>query len=313
MVTTMKHPKLHHLLAITIVAFTTLIATVSIAAPDPLDIVNQVIHGRGGDPDPVPPHCVYDENEPHVLLVYARPIDAPDTYQDSIALIRAQANQSNGILVAGTREMGWDYRVKVLCGLDGLAIVREAVLPTPGTNDNMTTIRADLAALGMRSGPAKLMLNYNGQVGNYGGQGTWSNDDRPGPENANNQGGAVSVVYTTTRLTGWLWLHELFHSMGAVQDSAPHSTGKWHCNDAPDVMCEQDDGPRSNYDVVCGAPRKIDCNRDDYFDPEPAPGSYLATHWNLASVNNSYLWREKLTADQPTIVPTVPSLPLGGR
>jgi hypothetical protein len=26
----------------------------------------------------------------------------------------------------------------------------------------------------------------------------------------------------------------------------------------------------------------LDCNHDDYFDPDPAPGSYLATHWNMA-------------------------------
>jgi hypothetical protein len=27
-------------------------------------------------------------------------------------------------------------------------------------------------------------------------------------------------------------------------------------------------------------PQNYDCGRDDYFNPSPAPGSYLATHWN---------------------------------
>lgn len=34
-------------------------------------------------------------------------------------------------------------------------------------------------------------------------------------------------------------------------------------------------------------PRVIDCDRDDYFNVRPAAGSYLATHWNLAT--SSYL------------------------
>jgi hypothetical protein len=44
--------------------------------------------------------------------------------------------------------------------------------------------------------------------------------------------------------------------------------------------------------IVCpgGQPvdnTKLDCNHDDYFNTNPAPGSYLATHWNPA--NNQFL------------------------
>ena len=52
-------------------------------------------------------------------------------------------------------------------------------------------------------------------------------------------------------------------------------------------MCYDDGGgaPRA----VCPAafPPTLDCNKDDYFNPVPPSGSYLATHWNTAL--NKYL------------------------
>jgi hypothetical protein len=82
-------------------------------------------------------------------------------------------------------------------------------------------------------------------------------------------------------------LHEITHTLGAVQDSAPHASGASHCWDEHDVMCYADGGP---YYQNGGAPQTLcnqteqayDCGQDDYFNYSPAPGSYLATHWNAA-------------------------------
>lgn len=67
--------------------------------------------------------------------------------------------------------------------------------------------------------------------------------------------------------------------MGAVQSSAPHSTGGFHCNDLYDVMCYNDGGPRANPFVECGAEEKYDCRGDDYFDTRTSSTEYLANHW----------------------------------
>jgi hypothetical protein len=79
-------------------------------------------------------------------------------------------------------------------------------------------------------------------------------------------------------------LHEITHTLGAVQNSAPHSTGASHCFDQWDVMCYPDGGPRSTMTYPCASLGEgnaaYDCNEDDYLNPAPAPGSYLATHWN---------------------------------
>jgi hypothetical protein len=77
-------------------------------------------------------------------------------------------------------------------------------------------------------------------------------------------------------------LHELGHTLGAVAPDAPHSTGDTlHCFDGNDVMCYDD---HSAYYQDGGAMTfackqwQFDCGQDDYFNPSPAPGTYLAEH-----------------------------------
>jgi hypothetical protein len=85
------------------------------------------------------------------------------------------------------------------------------------------------------------------------------------------------------------FLHEMSHTLGAVQMGAPHSSGAGHCYDEQDIMCYWDGGPYFTsggdltYDPGCagvGINESLDCNKDDYFSPNPSAGSYLATHWN---------------------------------
>jgi hypothetical protein len=97
----------------------------------------------------------------------------------------------------------------------------------------------------------------------------------------------------------WGWwpegfLHEMTHNLGAVQWGAPHSTeppgqslpNYGHCWQGADVMCYVEDaGAAHPMQQDCAGlpgaiPQSYDCGRDDYFNPAPAPGSYLATHWN---------------------------------
>ena len=119
-------------------------------------------------------------------------------------------------------------------------------------------------------------------------------DTRPGQNNTDNFGGTMSLVFGGSWdlsgyfYGGWVTAHELTHAMGAVNSSAPHyntAISPGHCSDGDDVMCR--DSPGS----VC--PRSLtgllDCNGDDYFNPNPPAGSYLRTHWNTA--NNRFLAR----------------------
>jgi PKD domain-containing protein len=81
------------------------------------------------------------------------------------------------------------------------------------------------------------------------------------------------------------FLHELSHTLGAVQDSAPNSTGAGHCTDEADIMCYVDSSGMPTHSACSPAlttpfDELYDCNNDDYWNPSPSPGNYLATHWN---------------------------------
>ena len=110
--------------------------------------------------------------------------------------------------------------------------------------------------------------------------------------NPNNSGPSYAISYSCESL-----LHELAHTIGAVQRNAPHP-GYYHCWDEEDVMC-YDDGylapPGQKLVTSCQKPDRFDCNHDDYFDAAigagqgKGPGSYLDTNWNLGACYVRYV------------------------
>lgn len=79
--------------------------------------------------------------------------------------------------------------------------------------------------------------------------------------------------------------HELMHTLGAVQTSAPNHANGGHCNDGYDLMCY---GPGMFYRCTSAADGALfDCGNDDYFNTDPNVGQYLCNHWNTS--DSSYL------------------------
>lgn len=99
-------------------------------------------------------------------------------------------------------------------------------------------------------------------------------------------------------------LHELIHTLGGVQPSAPNATPAGHCTDENDLMCYADTSgmPMRQVCTKPGDSGLLDCNNDDYFNTNPPAGSYLDTHWNTAG---SYFLFESNPAD--TVAPTTPA------
>jgi hypothetical protein len=250
---------------------------------------------------------------PRFKLIYAHPADRPDRFaewrdalQANIALLQrfmaAQSGGAKGLRIDMGTECGPQYVDLQVVHLPGpraryvddfQAIVRD-VEPKLGESDAPRNVVVLADTLNGGDYDYGLGENVLGPAG-----------ERPGADNVHNFGGFASVLFSRDGVRapgaatrGW-WpeglLHEMTHNLGAVQWSAPHTTqpaglaspSYGHCWQGYDVMCYVEapgaahamryDCPRTGGAI----PQVYDCGRDDYFNPSPPPGSYLARSWNV--------------------------------
>lgn len=258
-------------------------------------------------------HDALPASSPRFKLVYAHPADRPDRFdgwrdalQGNVALIqRFLASQSGGAKALRI-DMGTS------CGPQ-FADLQVVHLSGPRSRyvDNFSEIVREVEPqLGAATAPRNVVIladTLNGGGYDYGlGENVLGTaGDRRGSSNVHNYGGFASVLFSRDGqpapgpgARSWWpegFLHEMSHNLGAVQWSAPHSTQPpgfnlpryGHCWQGADVMCYTEDSGAAHamqYDCprVGGAiPQAYDCGRDDYFNPAPAPGTYLAEHWNV--------------------------------
>jgi hypothetical protein len=264
-------------------------------------------------------HSALPAASPRLKVVYAHPADRPDRFaawsdalQGNVALVQRFLAAQSG----GAKALRFDMGTP--CGPQYLDVqVVHLSGPRSQYVDNFSAIVGEVESkLGTVDGPRNTVVladTLNGGTYDYGlGEnvlGTYG--DRPGAANVHNRGGFASVLFSRdgqsapgTGARGW-WpegmLHEITHNLGGVQWSAPHSTQPagfqnpryGHCWQGNDVMCYLEDSGaahamRNDCPRIGGAiPQAYDCGRDDYFNPAPAAGSYLATHWNV--YDNAFL------------------------
>jgi hypothetical protein len=246
---------------------------------------------------------------------------------------------------AGELAQGARRRLRVLCDDDGQASVERVVLPrTAATYRNdangFSLIGDDLETMGYLPDydgyadahvPAvRRVLGYYDADFNpgYAGQGTLfrrSSLLRQGMpardplisrtvRNINNNPPSASIaIQYGTSYAGvpdpplyTSLLHELSHTMGAVQDEPPTSSDAGHCIDGLDIMCYADTASSTYAETACpdvAAPQtpddeRYDCNGDTYFNPSPPTGSPLRdpTTWQLGLPANETLAISAATA-----------------
>ena len=240
-----------------------------------------------------------------VQAVYARPAGRADRYALLLPNLRAAAADVEHLVDRSAAQTGGERHVRWLtarqasqptCQLD----VARASVPADAAADFGGLIES-LADQGFDRHDRKYVVWLDTATTTCSGIATHLTDDRPGQENYNNTSvGYARVDDSCLSHRGVAETHELLHLLGAVQRSAPHASREGHCTDEYDVLCYDEDGSGPFRTVVrCptrALDRRLDCHDDDYFSTDPAPGSYLATHWNAA--NSRYLEDEA-----PIVVP----------
>jgi hypothetical protein len=242
--------------------------------------------GTGGVP------CVGDGASGfRVQAVYAHPLGQPDRYDAVAPLIEGwAASNVDSVFAASAAETGQGRQVRFVTDAACRLAIAHVTLSTKGADTFSATI-AELRKQGFGRSDRKYLV-WMDAPGPYCGIAQQYLDDAPGPTNLND--GSPSVPGMVARIDAPCWggtgtpveAHELMHTLGGVQSSAPHATGNGHCTDEAEVMCYDDDGAGPQTTVpTCPATheRLFDCGHDDYFHTAPPPGSYLATHWNAAT------------------------------
>lgn len=252
-------------------------------------------------------NSVSDEN-PKFKFIYARTADRPDRFDAAANFIQKSVATVHGYLLGvsgGTRTISIDLGTS--CGpmyVDLMALTLPGSASDyqdiDGEVDSNTVITAIDTLVKYLPGPPRhyvAILDQLQPAGSIRGAAYQALDDSPGPGNANNLKGLAGFVATPEGALDQpvnsefprAMLHEMAHTMGAVQSSAPNQTSAGHCTDGLDIMCYDDGSPEAaGYsEGVCttggaaGINYSFDCNNDDYFNTNPAPGSYLATKWNV--------------------------------
>ena len=232
-----------------------------------------------------------------VLAVYAVAEDRPDRYTDVAPLISQWAADVDAAMNQSAAFTGGERHVRYVTDASGALVVEHVVLPADADDSFGATISA-LKAAGYSDPSRKYLIWTDANL--YCGIATIYSDDKPTQDNYNNGRFAqyARVDSGCWGMSNSVELHELTHTLGAIQQSAPHSTPGWHCTDENDRMCYQD-SVEVEMTYVCDYSMEgyLDCGHDDYFHTSPPAGSYLATHWNVA--NSSFLHAGPLDEPPP--------------
>ncbi|HVE92979.1 MAG TPA: hypothetical protein VNE62_11880 [Actinomycetota bacterium] len=259
----------------------------------------------GGTPSGTVPCDGDGTSGKRIHAIYMRASTEPDRYEEVLPSIRGWGAEMNRIVEQSSLKTQGMRRLRFVTDAScNLVVSNVTVTPTAVTS--FASMVEQLRARGFNNNYRKYAIWFDTVNPGLCGIGTAIRDDRPALDNLSNN--RVGYGRSDTRCWGRSEIHEVMHNLGAVQNSAPHSTGFAHCTDENDIMCYQDE-PTTQITTLCPDPldqRILDCGNDDYFSTAPGAGTYLATHWNTANSG----WMTAVSSGPPdtTVVSGPPAL-----
>ena len=227
--------------------------------------------------------CIDDGvSGPRVQMVYVHRHDRPNRLDELLPTFRRLAAEMDLIFDQSARKTGGPLRMRFVtdanCRVDfqRLAVSENAIAGFGSLIQKMDEAGYDAI-------DRKYIMMVDAGV--FCGVGTYAggaNADDPDTQSHDFTG------YARVDVPCWdagSMAHEISHTMGAVQNSAPNTSRGGHCIDEWDVMCYSDEPFKPKMRDICtdGAQDfRLDCGDNDYFAARPKPGSYLTRHWNMA-------------------------------
>jgi Bacterial pre-peptidase C-terminal domain len=232
--------------------------------------------------------CIDDGvSGPRVQLVYVYRNDRPDRLGELLPTFRRLAAEMDGIFDQSAHKTGGSLRLRFVTDAGCKVDVAELVA-APRSIQGFGSLVQKMAEAGYNRLDRKYLMLVDDSV--FCGVGTFNGGDHAdAPDTLAHNFTGYARVDSPCWDAGTM-AHELSHTLGAVQYSAPHTSRGAHCIDEWDVMCYSDSPYYPRMLFLCeDSPGefRLDCHDDDYFAAQPAAGSYLSRHWNLA--NSPYL------------------------
>lgn len=219
---------------------------------------------------------------PRVQLVYVRRNDRPSRYAELLPNFRRFAAEMDLIFNQSARKTGGTLRIRYVTDATCQVDVKELVVAPPSL-EGFGSLIQKMENAGYDELDRKYLMLVDERV--YCGVATYAGGrhaDKPDTQSHDFTGyGRVDVPCWDAGSMA----HELSHTLGAVQLSAPNTSGGGHCIDEWDVLCYSDQPFKPRMRIVCEDGTqdfRLDCGNDDYFAANPAPGSYLDRYWNMA-------------------------------
>jgi hypothetical protein len=235
-----------------------------------------------------------------IKLLYVYAADQPDRFAQYADLMQTDAKAIAETVAAasgGTKTLRFDTGTDGGAGYADIASVRlpqaAAAYQGMSASSRSAAVKQAIPASAKIAGVAHYAVYADGLYGNdsVAGIAEMYTDQRKTASNNNNRDGLWAFVWgmgtpTFSSSHRTTLLHEITHTLGGVQSGAPNGTAYGHCSDLKDVMCYDDGGVKAGQSMVQRCTTvQYDCNGEDYFNPAPAAGTYLAANWNVHDSN----------------------------